>query len=109
MRFSRSRSRRVARADAAGGPVEKRFELSLESAAQAPLVHLSTDKPIYRPGETVFWRATVLEMTNHQTHKKTVIASSALFLNMALYKGKNGKPRKNLTAAQFTRQALESK
>lgn len=56
-----------------------------------------------------YWRATVLEMTNHQTHKKTVIASSALFLNMALYKGKNGKPRKNLTAAQFTRQALESK
>jgi hypothetical protein len=47
-------------------------------------------------------------MTNHQTRKRTVIRSTAFFLNLSLYKKKDGTPRSNMTEEQFTKRALES-
>ncbi|MFY9341704.1 MAG: MG2 domain-containing protein, partial [Planctomycetota bacterium] len=35
--------------------------LTLSSAAAGPLVHVTTDRPVYRPGEPVFVRAVVLD------------------------------------------------
>ncbi len=40
---------------------EVREVFSLSTAAAGPLVHLTTDRPVYRPGETVFVRAVVLD------------------------------------------------
>ncbi len=54
-----------------------------------------------------FWRALKVEMANHQTRKRTVINSSAVFLNLALYKKKDGSARANLGDHHFTRRALE--
>jgi len=36
-------------------------QLSFESTTATPLVHVTTDKPVYRPGEPVFVRAVVLD------------------------------------------------
>ena len=55
-----------------------------------------------------FWRPEHLQMENHQTHKKTEILSSALFLDMSRYKKKDGSARANLKDSQFTRRALEN-
>jgi hypothetical protein len=38
-----------------------RHEFALSAAAAAPLVHVATDRPVYRPGEPVFVRAVVLD------------------------------------------------
>lgn len=38
-----------------------RHEFALSAAAAAPLVHVTTDRPVYRPGEPVFVRAVVLD------------------------------------------------
>lgn len=54
-----------------------------------------------------FWRALQLEMDNHQTKKRTVLAIGSLFLDMARYPRRDGTARKNLSEAQFTRAALE--
>jgi hypothetical protein len=54
-----------------------------------------------------FWRARRLEMANHQTKKRTVIEIGALFVDLSRYPKKNGKSRDNLSAAQFSRAALE--
>ncbi len=54
-----------------------------------------------------FWRAKKQEMSNHQTGKRTVLETENIRLNMALYPGKNGSSRKNLSEALFTRRALE--
>ncbi len=43
------------------GPSSRTVELTLDPEQSAPLVHLSTDKPLYRPGERVYWRAVLLE------------------------------------------------
>ncbi|MBL9076981.1 MAG: hypothetical protein JNL08_05730 [Planctomycetes bacterium] len=40
---------------------EVRQVLTLEQAAAGPLVHVSTDRPVYRPGEPVYVRAVVLD------------------------------------------------
>lgn len=55
-----------------------------------------------------FWRPVMLDMNNVQTRKRTVLNTKALFLNLAMYKKKDGSPRANLTADKFTRRALES-
>lgn len=55
-----------------------------------------------------FWRATKLDMQNHQTRKRTLLETKAQFINLAMYKKKDGSPRNNLSEAQFTRRALES-
>lgn len=55
-----------------------------------------------------FWREKKIDMTNHQTGKRTVLEQSRTFLNMSLYKSKKtGKPRKNLSKDQFTTRALQ--
>ena len=55
-----------------------------------------------------YWRSAVVEMTNHQTRKRTVIQSTSFFINLALYKKGDGSPRENLTEEQFTKRALET-
>ena len=40
---------------------EVREVLTLSTAAAGPLVHVTTDRPVYRPGEPVFARAVVLD------------------------------------------------
>ncbi|QDV05110.1 A-macroglobulin complement component [Planctomycetes bacterium Poly30] len=50
-------ARRQDRSDASQQPIE----MSLGGAAVPPLVHLSTDKPLYRPGETAYLRAVLLD------------------------------------------------
>ncbi|KAA3605127.1 MAG: hypothetical protein DWQ01_21285 [Planctomycetota bacterium] len=40
---------------------EQRQTIRLDHPSSALLVHLSTDKPIYRPGETVYWRVVGLD------------------------------------------------
>lgn len=54
-----------------------------------------------------FWRARRLEMANHQTKKRTVIAIKSLFLDLSRYPNKRGKSRNNLSSSQFSRRALE--
>jgi hypothetical protein len=39
--------------------------LPLATAEAGPLVHLATDRPVYRPGEPVFVRAVVLDRVTH--------------------------------------------
>jgi len=39
--------------------------LTALSHAMLRSLHLSTDKPVYRPGEPVYWRAVLLDMYNH--------------------------------------------
>lgn len=54
-----------------------------------------------------FWRPNVLEMKNVQTKKRTVLVTSTVLLNLALYKSKRtGKARKNMTNEMFTTRAL---
>jgi len=46
-------------------------------------------------------------MRNEQTKKRTVIQSTNQLLNMALYENpRTGKPRPNLSDAQFTTDAI---
>lgn len=54
-----------------------------------------------------FWRGATLTMTNHQTKKTTRIDISAMYLNLSLYKRRDGSQRSNLLADQFTKRALE--
>ena len=54
-----------------------------------------------------YWRALHMDMKNHQTQKRTTIHMKSLFLNLSLYKKKDGSARSNLKDAQFTRRALE--
>ncbi|MCB9878817.1 MAG: hypothetical protein H6835_14575 [Planctomycetes bacterium] len=52
------------------------FELSTANAG--PLVHLSTDRPIYRPGERVFVRAVVLDRTTRLPLDRSLAVTAAL-------------------------------
>ena len=54
-----------------------------------------------------FWRAAHVEMTNHQTKKRTLLELSSMFVNLSLYKKKDGSARSNLSDKHFTRSALE--
>ena len=54
-----------------------------------------------------FHRPRRLDMRNHQTGKRTLIRTTARFLNLALYPRRGGGQRDNLRMAQFTRRALE--
>lgn len=40
--------------------------LTLSTAAAGPLVHVTTDRPVYRPGESVFCRAVLLDRVTQQ-------------------------------------------
>ena len=53
-----------------------------------------------------FWRNKRLEMKNLQTKKRTVLDVPKLFLDLARYKSRSGKPRKNLSESLFTSRAL---
>jgi hypothetical protein len=55
-----------------------------------------------------FWRAATQAVVNHQTSKSTQIEASSLFVNLSLYKRRDGTARNNLTADQFTKRALET-
>jgi len=54
-----------------------------------------------------YWRARTVAMSNRQTLKRTVINVSSVFLNLSLFKRKDGTPRANLTEKHFTRRVLE--
>lgn len=55
-----------------------------------------------------FWRAHVTKMVNHQTRKTTHVNMPSMFLNLSLYKRRDGSARDNLSASDFTKRALES-
>lgn len=55
-----------------------------------------------------YWRAQLMDMKNHQTRKGTSIKTKSMFINLSLYKRKDGSSRPNLQEAQFTRRALEN-
>ncbi len=55
------------------------------------------------------WRATRIEMENHQTHASTSIDLEPLLLTLARYRTKDGKARRSLEEKQFTRRALEGR
>ena len=51
----------------ASTPTDRQQQLlQLTSAATPPLVHLSTDRPVYRPGEPIYVRAVVLDRLSLQ-------------------------------------------
>ena len=55
-----------------------------------------------------FWRASSLEMLNHQTGKRTTLEVEKQFLDMSRYKSaKTGEPRENLSEDRFTTRSLE--
>ncbi len=55
-----------------------------------------------------FWRASKIEMKNHQTEKRTVLVTEKQFLDVARYKSaKTGKWRSNLPESMFTTRSLE--
>jgi hypothetical protein len=55
-----------------------------------------------------FWRSQLIDVTNHQTGKRTTLDQTKVFLNLSLYtSAKTGEARKNLTAAQFTTRAIQ--
>lgn len=55
-----------------------------------------------------FWRSQTIEMTNHQTGKRTHLVNSKTFVDLSRYKSsKTGQPRKNLDDTPFTTQALQ--
>lgn len=51
---------------ASRGGDEVRQTLELVTAVPGPLVHVTTDRPVYRPGETVFARAVALDRVTLQ-------------------------------------------
>ena len=56
-----------------------------------------------------FWRAFAIEMTNHQTGKRTVLEQERVFLNLSLYNStRTGKARPNLSEDLFTTRSLGS-
>jgi hypothetical protein len=55
-----------------------------------------------------FWRATRLDMVNHQTGKRTLLEVETLFVNLAKYPKADGSKRKNLSADRFTKHALST-
>lgn len=76
--------------------------------AERLLKVLTNEEWVHRHGR--FWRPMRITMENQQTKKKTVIESSSQLLNLSLYTSeRTGKPRKNLTDANFTTQALTGK
>lgn len=55
-----------------------------------------------------YWRALSIEMTNHQTGKRTLLVTEKLYLDLSRYKSsKTGEPRSHLTESLFTTQALQ--
>lgn len=55
-----------------------------------------------------FWRPKTTHMINHQTKKETKIEADQMFVNLSMYKRRDGSARPNLTADQFTKRALET-
>ena len=56
-----------------------------------------------------FWREDTIDMTNHQTGKRTLLEQSKRFLNLSMYtSSKSGKQRSNLTENLFTTRAIQS-
>ncbi len=53
-----------------------------------------------------FWRATRMDMKNHQTGKRTMLELETLFVNLAMYPKADGSKRSNLTSERFTKHAL---
>ncbi len=80
---------RLVRVKATHAGNERQAEVSLSPDSEAPLVHLSTDKPIYRPGETVFARFVVLnrlslEPTEGHCHVRIVDAKGSAVVDQVL-------------------------
>lgn len=55
-----------------------------------------------------FWRGQLFTMINHQTRKTTRVEAQSMYVNLALYKRKDGSKRDNLASEQFTKRALET-
>ena len=69
------------------------------------LKSMESSKWLHQHGR--FWRARRIKMTNHQTGRRTTLAQEKYFTNLALYKSRSGKPRKNLPESAFTTRALQ--
>ena len=55
-----------------------------------------------------FWRATSIDMTNHQTGKRTLLEQKRQYVNLSLYTStRTGKKRPNLSEALFTKRARQ--
>ncbi len=52
---------REVRVTATHAGIERHAQVELAPNSEAPLAHLTTDKPIYRPGETVYARVVLLD------------------------------------------------
>lgn len=72
--------------------------------------HLKTrDSRGWKHRHERFWRPAIMEMTNHQTGKRTLLEFEKQFLDLSRFKSKKtGKPRKNLVEDQFTTRALQN-
>ena len=56
-----------------------------------------------------FWRSFRIEMTNHQTGKRTLLEQDRYFVNLSLYtSSRTGEPRPNLREDLFTTRSLGS-
>lgn len=56
-----------------------------------------------------FWRPQRIDMTNHQTGKRTLLEQGNQFLNLSLYTStRTGEARANLTEELFTTRAIQS-
>lgn len=74
--------------------------------AQRPLKTFTSGKWIHLHGR--FWRPQIFTIVNHQTRKTTRVDISSMYVNLALYKRKDGTTRGNLAVEQFTKRALET-
>lgn len=56
-----------------------------------------------------FWRARTIDMTNHQTGKRTLLEVEQRFVDLSRYRStRTGEARRNLPAELFTTRALQS-
>lgn len=72
--------------------------------------HLKTrDSTDWRRLHGRFWRSFRIEMSNHQTGKRTLLEQDRYFVNLSLYtSSRTGKPRPNLREDIFTTRSLGS-
>ena len=72
--------------------------------------HLKTrDSTSWRHLHGRFWRSFRIEITNHQTGKRTLLEQRRYFVNLALYKNsRTGKKRSSLPARMFTARSIQS-
>jgi hypothetical protein len=58
--------------------LQKEQSLTTSFASERYLTHITTDKPIYRPGDTVYFRGWILH-----AHKNTILENAKAFFSVA--------------------------